>query len=102
MSVHDGSEFLESGSTFSTPRPFRWSLRREIWENRFVYMAPLIFSAFAVFGFCMSMIGMAGRRRAVRSPTSAACARARSTARTAASSSSMHTRSRTITACTSG
>ena len=27
---------------FAPTRPFYWSVRREIWENRSIYMAPLI------------------------------------------------------------
>ena len=66
MSVNDGSEIHGSSSPASPlTRPFYWSVRRELWENRMLYMAPLSVAAFALFGFCMSMIGMAGRRRAV-------------------------------------
>jgi len=46
-------------------RPFYWSVRRELWENRSIYMAPLIVAAFEVFGFAISTIGLADRRRAV-------------------------------------
>jgi ABC-2 type transport system permease protein len=46
-------------------RPFYWSLRRELWENRSVWIAPLIVAAFALLGFAISTIGLAERRRAV-------------------------------------
>src|SRR2546427_1364347 len=46
-------------------RPMRWSLRRELWENRSIYMAPLIVAAVVLFGFMISTIGMPGRRRAL-------------------------------------
>ncbi len=46
-------------------RPFYWSVRRELWENRSIYIAPLIVAAFQVFGFAISTIGLADRRRAV-------------------------------------
>ena len=46
-------------------RPFYWSMRRELWENRSIYVAPLIVAAFEVFGFAISTIGLADRRRAV-------------------------------------
>ena len=46
-------------------RPFYWSLRRELWENRSIYIAPLIVGAVQVFGFAISTIGLAERRRAV-------------------------------------
>jgi ABC-2 type transport system permease protein len=40
-------------------------VRRELWENRSIYIAPLIVAAFEVIGFAISTIGLAGRRRAV-------------------------------------
>jgi ABC-2 type transport system permease protein len=46
-------------------RPMYWSLRRELWENRSVYIAPLIVSLVCLLGFAISMIGLAARRRAV-------------------------------------
>src|SRR5437764_1151708 len=48
-------------------RPFYWSVRRELWENRSIYIAPLIVAAVQVFGFAISTIGLAERRRAVLS-----------------------------------
>src|SRR6267378_4744594 len=46
-------------------RPFYWSVRRELWENRSIYVVPLIVAAVQVFGFAISTIGLADRRRAV-------------------------------------
>src|SRR4029077_16837055 len=46
-------------------RPFYWSVRREVWENRSIYVAPLIVAAIQVFGFAISTIGLAERRREV-------------------------------------
>jgi ABC-2 type transport system permease protein len=43
-------------------RPFYWSVRREIWENRSLYLAPLAVAALALTGLLLSTIGMAGRR----------------------------------------
>ncbi len=48
-----------------TTRPFCWSVRRELWENRSIYIAPLIVAAVQVFGFAISIIGLAERRRAL-------------------------------------
>ncbi|HYI12898.1 MAG TPA: ABC transporter permease [Thermoanaerobaculia bacterium] len=31
-------------------RPFYWSVRREVWENRSIYLAPLIVAAVVLFG----------------------------------------------------
>lgn len=49
----------------SATRPFYWSVRRELWENRSVYLAPLAVAAVALLGFGISTIGLAGRRRDV-------------------------------------
>ncbi|MGI8480517.1 MAG: ABC transporter permease, partial [Chthoniobacterales bacterium] len=46
-------------------RPLYWSVWRELWENRSIYIAPLIVAAVQVFGFTISTIGLAERRRAV-------------------------------------
>jgi ABC-2 type transport system permease protein len=46
-------------------RPFYWSVRRELWENRSIYVVPLIVAAVQVFGFAISTIGLAERRRSV-------------------------------------
>jgi ABC-2 type transport system permease protein len=43
-------------------RPFYWSVRRELWENRFLYLAPLAVGALALSGLLLSTIGMAQRR----------------------------------------
>ena len=45
-------------------RPLYWSVRRELWENRSLYIAPLIVAGVQVFGFAISAIGLAERRRA--------------------------------------
>src|SRR5437763_535126 len=60
---------LEVHSGVSDPgyrtRPFAWSVRREVWENRSLYIVPLIVAVVQVFGFAISTIGLAERRRAV-------------------------------------
>lgn len=38
-------------TTLSPTRPLYWSIRRELWENRSIYMAPLVASAVVLFGF---------------------------------------------------
>ncbi len=45
-------------------RPMYWSVRRELWENRSIYVAPLLVAAVVLFGFVISTIGMPQRRRA--------------------------------------
>lgn len=46
-------------------RPLYWSVWRELWENRSVYIAPLMVSGVVAFGFVMSTVGLAARRRAL-------------------------------------
>ena len=46
-------------------RPFFWSLRRELWENRSIYLAPVAVAIVSLIGFAFSTIGMPDRRRAV-------------------------------------
>ena len=35
-----------------------WSVRRELWENRWIYVAPVAMSAMFLFGFSISLIHM--------------------------------------------
>ena len=39
--------------------PFYWSLQRELWEHRSVYIAPLSIAAIALFGFLLSTFRLA-------------------------------------------
>jgi ABC-2 type transport system permease protein len=54
-----------AAAPISATRPLYWSVRRELWENRSIYMVPLIVAAVQVFGFAITTIGLADRRRAV-------------------------------------
>jgi ABC-2 type transport system permease protein len=42
-------------------RPWYWSVRRELWENRSLYMAPLAIASVLMFGFLLSMITLPSR-----------------------------------------
>jgi ABC-2 type transport system permease protein len=55
------------GHNTSPTRPFYWSVRRELWENRSLYVAPLIVAVVALVGFLVSTIGMPERRQTVLS-----------------------------------
>jgi len=44
-------------------RPLFWSVRRELWENRSIYLAPLIVAAIVLFATMMSNIGLPRRMR---------------------------------------
>src|ERR1700675_1114405 len=59
------SELQAPSSNATATRPFYWSVWRELWENRSIYIAPLIVAAVQVFGFAISTIGLAERRRAL-------------------------------------
>src|SRR5438309_5666950 len=39
-------------------RPFYWSVRRELWENRSIYFIPLIAAAIFLFGFLINLINL--------------------------------------------
>ena len=45
----------------SAARAMYWSIRRELWENRSIYIAPLAAAAVFLFGFAINMVNM--RRR---------------------------------------
>ena len=40
----------------SAIRPFYWSVRRELWENRSIYLAPLAVAAVTLLGSLISLI----------------------------------------------
>jgi ABC-2 type transport system permease protein len=42
----------------SVPRPFYWSVRRELWENRSIYVAPLAVAAVVLLGSAISLVGV--------------------------------------------
>jgi ABC-2 type transport system permease protein len=52
-------------ATLSATRPMYWSVRRELWENRSIYVAPLAVAATVLFGFLISTIRLPRRMRAV-------------------------------------
>ena len=45
-------------------RPMYWSIRRELWENRSIYMAPLIAAGVVLFGFLISAHHLRDKMRA--------------------------------------
>src|SRR6266566_2725944 len=59
------SGVTDPGYSIVPTRPMYWSVWRELWENRSLYIVPLIVAAVQVFGFAISTIGLAERRRAV-------------------------------------
>ncbi len=59
------SGVTDPGYSIVPTRPMYWSVWRELWENRSLYIVPLIVAAVQVFGFAISTIGLAERRRGV-------------------------------------
>jgi ABC-2 type transport system permease protein len=52
-----------AGDSSAPTRSFHWSVRRELWENRSIYVAPLIVAAVVLFGSFVGSFHLAGRRR---------------------------------------
>ena len=48
--LREGSQAVAPAAV-STARPFYWSVRREVWENRVIYLAPLAAAAVFLFIF---------------------------------------------------
>src|SRR5262245_24531262 len=52
-------------ATLSPTRPLYWSVRRELWENRSIHIAPLVVAAVFLFGFLISTITLPRRMDAL-------------------------------------
>jgi ABC-2 type transport system permease protein len=46
-------------------RPLHWSVRRELWENRSIYIAPLAAAAVYLFGYLISLLWVPHSMRAM-------------------------------------
>src|SRR5438034_2900565 len=55
----------DPGYNITATQPIYWSVRRELWENRSIYVAPLVVAVVVLFGFLISTIGMPERRQGV-------------------------------------
>jgi ABC-2 type transport system permease protein len=56
-----------TSKTISATRRFYWSVRRELWENRYVYIAPAAVGATFLFGFLVSALHAAPALQAATS-----------------------------------
>lgn len=54
----------QAGAPAAPVRPLYWSVRRELWENRSVYLAPLAVAGAVLFAFLVSLVNLPERRRA--------------------------------------
>ncbi len=52
-------------AAISATRRMYWSVRRELWESRSIYIAPLAVAAVILFGFLMKLAGLPHKMRAV-------------------------------------
>jgi ABC-2 type transport system permease protein len=52
--VNDFEPQTIAPADISVTRPLYWSIRRELWENRSIYIAPLVVAAFAFISFSLS------------------------------------------------
>jgi ABC-2 type transport system permease protein len=50
-------------AVISATRPMYWSVRRELWENRSIYIAPLAVAALILFGFLIGATHLPDRMR---------------------------------------
>jgi ABC-2 type transport system permease protein len=50
-------------AVLSATRPLYWSIRRELWENRSIYLAPLAVAALCLVGFLISLVGLPRKLR---------------------------------------
>ena len=72
----DASRVIAPAAVTAT-QSFYWSVRRELWENRSIYIAPLAVAALTLFGFLIATMGyalsvtnLADRRTALEDPLS--------------------------------
>lgn len=61
--MHESFDAPRIASAISATRLFYWSVRRELWENRLLYLAPLAFAGVFLFGFLISLIHLPARMR---------------------------------------
>ena len=61
-----------ASASLAAPRPFYWSVRRELWENRSLYIAPLIVTALVLFATLLGMFRLPGKMRALPADPAAA------------------------------
>jgi len=47
---------MSSETSSSVTHPFYWSVRREVWEHRSIYIAPVIVAGLVLFGFLIRII----------------------------------------------
>jgi ABC-2 type transport system permease protein len=61
---HDPDQPPPAPALESETRPMYWSVRRELWENRSLYLAPLIVAALVLFATAVNTLGLPKKMRA--------------------------------------
>jgi len=56
----DTTEAFATPAATRATRPFYWSVRRELWENRSLYIAPLVAAGVMLLGLIMSSLHLPG------------------------------------------
>jgi ABC-2 type transport system permease protein len=51
-------------AALSATRPLYWSIRRELWENRSIYIAPLAAAGVGMLGFLVGLMGVSHSKHA--------------------------------------
>jgi len=59
-----GFDPMPAPATETATRPLYWSIRRELWENRAVYIAPMAVASVFLFAFMISTVHLAQKMRA--------------------------------------
>ena len=59
-----GESQVIAPAVISAPRRMYWSVRREFWENRYLYLAPLAVAALIVVGFALGLVHLPYKLRA--------------------------------------
>jgi ABC-2 type transport system permease protein len=62
---HINESRVISPAVLSAAKPMRWSIQRELWENRSIYLAPLAIATLFLFGFAISTFRLPGKIRSL-------------------------------------
>jgi ABC-2 type transport system permease protein len=57
MSIQSDTLAAGAPTPLRRTRPLAWSIRREVWENRSIWITPLAIAAVIVFGFMLGVVG---------------------------------------------
>ena len=59
------SQTIAPAAVISPARRMHWAVQRELWENRWIYIAPLAVAAVFLVGFLISLVTLPHRMRAL-------------------------------------